>query len=129
LETDALGDAGHAHCQNQFIDAAGADPADPRLLNYGHQRLFDHLRLGLEEAREVGPGPQLGDLEIERADPGIQRTVAVAVAPGGALAAALVAAGADQAVNVGLHDQLHHALGNGTQKISVAALRSKLFNQ
>ena len=65
----------------------------------------------------------------QRADPGVQRTVAIAVAPGGAITAALVPAGADQAVNIGLHDQLHHALGDGPQKITIAGLRSKLFDQ
>ena len=48
--------------------------------------------------------------------PGIQRTVAIAVAPGRALAAAFVATRADQAINVGLHDQLQHVLGDGAQK-------------
>ena len=53
----------------------------------------------------------------------------VAVAPGRALAAAFVATRADQAINVGLHDQLQHVLGDGAQKIRLAALCSQLFDQ
>lgn len=40
--------------------------------------------------------------------------------------AALLAAGTDQAVDVGLLDQLQRGLGNATQKIRVTALRRKL---
>src|SRR3546814_14604170 len=76
-----------------------------------------------------GPSTQLGDFQVQRAYPGIQRTVAIAVAPGRALAAAFVATRADQAINVGLHDQLQHVLGDGAQKIRLAALCSQLFDQ
>jgi hypothetical protein len=37
-----------------------------------------------------------------------------------------VPGGTDQALDVGLHDDLQYALGNGAQKISVSALRQKL---
>ena len=123
-----LGYPGHTHRLDQFIDPARADAADPRLLDHRNQCLLHHLAR-LQEAGEVGPGPQLGDFEVQRADPGVQRTVAIAVAPGRALAAAFMAARADQAVNVDLHDQLQDVLGNGAQKIRLAALRSQLFDQ
>lgn len=51
------------------------------------------LAVFLEEAGEVGTGPELGDLQVERAEPGIERPVAVAVAPRAAITRALVAAG------------------------------------
>ena len=50
----------------------------------------------------------------------------VAVAPSLAAVATLLAASADQAVNVGLHNRLQHAFGNRSQEIAVAALRGKL---
>jgi hypothetical protein len=128
LGDGGLGDAGHAHGLDEFIDPPGADPADPRFLDHRNQRFLDHLA-GLKEARKIGPSTQLGDFQVQRAYPGIQRTVAIAVAPGRALAAAFVATRADQAINVGLHDQLQHVLGDGAQKIRLAALCSQLFDQ
>jgi hypothetical protein len=50
----------------------------------------------------------------------------VAVAPGRALGAALEPAGADQAVDVGLHDHLQHALRHHTEEVLVAGLRQQL---
>nr|GFD60913.1 hypothetical protein [Tanacetum cinerariifolium] len=64
--------------------------------------------------------------QVERAQPRIQAPVAVAVAPRAALAGPLVAAGADEAVDVGLHDDLQHALGNAAQEITVSGLRHQL---
>src|SRR3546814_6362650 len=87
LGDGGLGDAGHAHGLDEFIDPPGADPADPRFLDHRNQRFLDHLA-GLKEARKIGPSTQLGDFQVQRAYPGIQRTVAIAVAPGRALAAA-----------------------------------------
>jgi hypothetical protein len=49
------------------------------------------------------------------------RGVAVAVAPGAPLPAALVTPGADQPFDVALHQQLQHRLGHGSHKISLAA--------
>ena len=44
-----------------------------------HQRLLDRLAR-LQEAREAGPGPQLGDPEVQRPQAGFERPVTVAVA-------------------------------------------------
>ena len=41
------------------------------------------------------------------------------VAPGRALAAALVPTGADQAVDITLHDQLKNGLGNAAQEMPI----------
>ncbi len=100
-----LGDASHAHRLHQFIDAPGADAGDPCFLDHRDQRLLDGLPW-LQKAGKVGAGPQFGDLEIERAEPGVETAVAVAIAPGRAIAGTLVPAGADQAIDVGLHDDL-----------------------
>jgi hypothetical protein len=117
--------SGHAHGLHQIIDAPGADAGDPCLLDHRDQGLL-HRLARLQEAREVCASPQLGDLQVERAEPGIEAAVAVAVAPGRALAGTLVPAGTDQALNIGLHDDLQYALGNGPQKISISALREQL---
>src|SRR3546814_18256653 len=104
--------AGHAHGLDEFIDPPGADPADPRFLDHRNQRFLDHLA-GLKEARKIGPSTQLGDFQVQRAYPGIQRTVAIAVAPGRALAAALVAARAVPAIKLGLHAQDREGVVSG----------------
>lgn len=120
-----LGDARHSHRLDQFVDAAGADAGDPCFLDHRDQRLLGGLAR-LEEAGEVGSGPQLRDLQVERPEPGIERAVAIAVAPGATLAGSFVPAGTDQAIGVGLHDDLQHALGHGAQKVAVSALRHQL---
>src|SRR5690606_6439575 len=68
-----LGNAGHAHGLNQLVEAPRADAGDPCLLDHRDQRLLDGLAR-LQEAGEVGAGPELGDLQVERAEPGVQRT-------------------------------------------------------
>ena len=79
-----------------------------------------------QEAGKVGSLPHLRYLQVQRAEPGVERAVAVAVAPCLAAVTTFIAASADQTVNVGFHDQLQHAFGNRSQKITVAALRGKL---
>lgn len=110
---------------HQFIDLAGRDAVDPGLLDDGDQRLLHRLPR-LQEAGEVGSAAHLRDFQVQRAQPGVERPVSVAIAPGLPGLAALVAPGPDQAIDIGLHDQLQHALGNRPQKIRSAALRGKL---
>jgi len=50
----------------------------------------------------------------------------VTVAPGGPLAVALVTPGADQPLDIGLHQQLQHRLSHGSQKISLTSLLQQL---
>jgi hypothetical protein len=70
---------------------------------------------------------QLGDLRFaQRAEPGIQGPVAMAVAPGGPLTTALMTPGPDQPIDVGLHQQLQHRLRHGSQKIALASLLQQL---
>ena len=108
LRHRGIRDAGHAHGLDQLIDAPGADAGNPRLLNHRDQRFLDGLPW-FQEAGKVGSSPKLGDLKVERAEPGIEAAVAVAVAPGRAVAGTLVPAGADQAIDVCLHDGLQNA--------------------
>jgi hypothetical protein len=60
--------------------------------------------------------------QLQHAETRVERAVAVAVAPGGALAATLVAAGANQPLDLGLHQQLQHRLRHGSQKVALASL-------
>ena len=80
----------------------------------------------LEEAGEVGAGPELGDLQVERTEARIEAAVAVAIAPGRAVTGALVPPRADHAVDIGFHDQLQHALGDAAQENAISGLRHQL---
>ena len=116
-----LADPGQSHCLHQIVDPPGRDAADPGLLDHRDQRLLRALA-GFEKRREVAALSQLRDAQLQRAEPGVEAAVAIAVAPRGPLAAALVSPGADQPLDVGLHQQLQHRLRHGSQKISVASL-------
>ena len=59
------------------------------------QRLLGHPPR-LQEAREVAPLPQLRDLQLDRAGPGLPGPVAVAVAVGDTIRRALAVSGAGQ---------------------------------
>src|SRR5271156_6442778 len=122
----ALGLLGKSHRLRDLVDPARRHPADPGLLDDSDQRLFRRLAR-LQERREVAAGPQLRDLEVERAKPRVERAVAVAIAPVQPIGGPFVPASADQPLDVGLHQQLQDALGHSTQKVTVASLLQKLI--
>jgi hypothetical protein len=64
--------------------------------------------------------------QLQAAETGIQGSVAVAVAVGRALAGALVPPCADQALHIGLHQQLHHVFGHAPEEIAVAGFGQQL---
>src|SRR5438270_8640631 len=84
-----LADPGQPHRLHQIVNPPGRHAPDPRLLDYRDQRLLRALA-GFQKRREVAALPQFRDAQLQRAEPGIEGAVAVAVAPGGPLAAALV---------------------------------------
>ena len=72
LADGALGDPGQPHRLHQVVDAPGRDAADPGFLDHRHQGLLRRLP-GLEEGREVAALPQLGDAQLQAAQPGVER--------------------------------------------------------
>ena len=66
----ALGDARHPHRLNQIVDRAGRHALDVGLLDHRSKRLLGHPPR-LQEAGEVAPLPQLRDLQLDRAGPGL----------------------------------------------------------
>jgi hypothetical protein len=125
LRDGALRDATEAHGLHELIHPAGRDAADPSLLDHGDQRLLRGLA-GLEEAREVAALPQLRHTQVQSAQAGIERAIAIPVPPGRALSAALVPARADQAFNIGLHDQLKDSLGDAAKEVALLMPGQKL---
>src|SRR6202007_2706780 len=77
----------------------GRHAADPGLLDHRDQRLLRALA-GFEKRREIAALPQFRNAQLQRAEPGVESAVAVAVAPGGALATALIPRGADHPLDV-----------------------------
>jgi hypothetical protein len=121
----AFRDAGETHRLDQFIDPPGRHATDPGLLDYHNECLLGGLAR-LQERREVRALPQLGNAQAEWAESGVEAAIAVTVAVIEPVAAALVAAGADQAFDVGLHQDLQYRLGDGSQEIAIAALLQQL---
>lgn len=121
----ALRDAAHAHRPHQIVDFPRRGALDPGLLNDGNQRALGRLPR-LQEAREVTAAPQLRNLQLERAEPGLQIPLTVAVAMRGALTAALVATGAHHSLHLELHQPLQHRFGELPQKVPAAALLQPL---
>jgi hypothetical protein len=125
LGDGGLRDAGQAHGLDQVVHPAGRDAADPGFLDDRHQGLLGGLA-GLQEGREVGALAQLRDAQLQGAEPGVEGAVAEAVAVVQALAGALVPAGADQALHIGLHEHLQHRLGDAAQEVAVSCFRQEL---
>ncbi len=116
-----LGDAGHSERLDKVIDLARRHTLDPGFLDDGGECLLRRLAR-LQEGREVGALAQLGDLQVQRAEPGIQLTRARAVAVGGARVAALMPGGADQRLDLEVHQPVQRVLGDGAQEIAIRAL-------
>src|SRR5215212_4304108 len=81
---------------------------------------------GLEERRKVGALPQLGDTQLQGTDPGVERSIPVAVAVVEPLGRALVSPDADQALGIRLHQELQHRLRHATQEVALTGLLKEL---
>jgi hypothetical protein len=102
-------------------DSPGRDTADPGLLDHRDQCLLGGLAR-LKKGREVRSLEQLGDPQLQRPEARIQTTLAISVAVIAPVSATLMTTGADQAFDIGLHQNLQHRLGHGSQKIAITAL-------
>src|SRR5437763_3140324 len=125
LRDGALRDAREPHGLHQLVDPARGHAADPGLLDHRDERLLADLP-GLEEGREVGALPELGDAQLQRAEPGVERAPPEAVAVVEPLRRALVAPGPDQALHVALHQQLQHGFRHRAQEVADAGLLQQL---
>jgi hypothetical protein len=107
----ALGDAGHAHGFDQFVDRTGRHALDISLLNNRGERLLGHPAR-FQKGREIAALAQLRDAQLDRAGAGLPHPVAIAVAVIDALRAAFPMRGAGQILDFQLHQALrgkpHH---------------------
>jgi hypothetical protein len=114
-------DAGQAHRLDPLVDPAGGNAADPGFLDDGDQCLLAGLAC-LQKRRKVAALPELGNAQVQRAQPGVERPVAIAVTIVQPHSAAFMATGAGLTVDIGLHEELKHGLRQRAQKIAVAGL-------
>jgi hypothetical protein len=116
-----LGHALQAHLLDQPVDLAGRNPIDIGLLDDRDQGLLG-APARLQERREVAALAQLGDGQLDRADPGVPLAGAVAVAVGGPLQAALAELGADLVADLGVHELAGHPGHAGQQHVGVLVM-------
>ena len=81
---------------------------------------------GLEERRKVAALAQFGDPQLQAAQPRVERAIAIAVAIGRAITGALVPSGADQAIHIRLHEQLHDGLRYAAQEVAISGFGHQL---
>jgi hypothetical protein len=109
---------------DEIIDLARAHALDVGL---DHDRVQRSLGAPtrLEQAREIGAARDLGDLELDGADPSVPGAGPVAVSIGAAVRAALVGQSADLRADLGLHHRLGedpHTLAQGVDVILLEQL-------
>jgi hypothetical protein len=107
-----------AHLLHQPVDLARGHAVDRGLLDDRDQGLLGPPAR-LQEAREVAALAELGDGQLDLADPGIPGPWAIPVAVGEAVGGALTELGADLCDDVGLHQLRGHPGHRLAQHISV----------
>jgi hypothetical protein len=117
----AAADAGlDAQGFDHVIDAAGGHPLDIDLHHHRQQRPIDPPAR-LQQRGEERPLPQLGDRQLDVAGLGRQQPLAAAVAVRRASVGALVAAGADDLLGLGVNQGLQHHLHRHADHIDLTA--------
>ena len=102
----AAGDAVATQGLDQIVHPPSGHSFYIGLLDDGQQGLLA-APPRFQQAGEVAAFPQLGNVQRHGAHPGIPGSVAVAVAVGDPLRAALAVLGADLGGNLGVHDAVH----------------------
>ena len=102
----------------EVVDAACRDALDVRLLHDGEEGPLG-APPGLEQGGEVAALAQLRDLQLDAAGARVPAPRPVAIAPGGAIRAALAVAGADLRGDLGLHHRLGEHRDRLTQEVEV----------
>ena len=87
---------------------------------------FSAVLRGSRNGGKYEPWRSFGNAQAERTEPGLENAIAIAVAIVEPLDTAFVPASADQAFDIGFHQDLQHRLRYGSQEIAVAALLQQL---
>ena len=116
--------------RNEVVDRPGRHPVDVRLHHHGVQRLVDTAPR-FQQRREVRPGTELGDPDLEVTCLRGQGSWAGAVAMGDTVVGAFVTAGADPFSGFGVDQGLERPLGELADQVGAIAdtERVKQFGQ
>ena len=114
----ALVDTAQTQCLHQVVDLAGANPQHIRLLDHRQQCLLTPLAR-LQQAREVSPLPQFGDLQRYLAHSCLPRPPPVTVAIRLPFRAALVEPGTNLLLRFQFDKHLHHRPHGFLQKVAI----------
>jgi hypothetical protein len=115
----ALADPVDAQGPDQGIDLAGGHPEHVRLGDDGVQRALRAPTWLEQPVREVAAPADPGDLELDRARPGVPVPAPVAVAVPGPLSRPLVGIGAELGCHLELHQGFRHRLHGLAQEVRV----------
>jgi hypothetical protein len=123
-----LGDLGLAQALDpkgldQALHASGGHPTHVALGHHRHQGTLG-APAGLQQpVREVAALPELGDRQLDRADPGVQPPLAVAVAPVDPVRCTLAKRSAAGRVGLSTHERLDERRHQLPQQIRVGLLQ------
>ena len=115
----------YAKGTHQVVDGASGDPVDIGLLYHGHQRLLGRPAW-FQEGGEVAALAQFGDVQADRARPGVPLPWPVAVALVLPVRAALVVSRAAHGGHLNVHQPLRGIPDQLAQEIRVIALGDRL---
>ena len=87
---------------------------------------FSAVLRGSRKGGKYEPVAQLGNAQLQRAEPRVEAALAIPVAVIEPVAGAFVPPGADQTFDIGFHQDLQHRLRHGSQEIAVATLLQQL---
>ena len=107
----------HPQGFNQLIHPARGDPGEVAVSDHGDHRSLSTLAALQQPLGEVGALAQLGDRDVDRAHPGVQVAMAVAVALGDASRSGFAPVRADDRGCVGGQQGVHHGLQELTHQI------------
>jgi len=102
---------------DELVHAAGADAGEVAVRDHGDQRGLGSFAALEEPLGEVGALAELGDRDLDGADPGVQVTVAVAVALARAPRCRAAPLGADDGVGIGRQERVDDRLQQRAHQI------------
>jgi hypothetical protein len=123
LDTWGLGAPFDAKVADELVDPAGGYAGEIAVGDDRDERLLRSTARLEQPVREIGAGAQLGDGEVDRADPRVPPAGPIAVAAVGAVLAALAVGGIAGDVHVSTHERLGHLLHDVAQQVRLGVFQ------
>jgi len=109
-----------AHGLHEVVDASSGDPLHVGLADHRHQRLFGAPSRTEQHLGAVDAAAQFGDVELNRAEPRVPGSGAIAVARVLSLCGALAVASVALHRGLGAHDGFGEGAEHGPRQVGVA---------